>query len=338
MRIRLFLACALVSCAGCTGDDVLSFPGDAGGDGTSGDAAPPEDAAADAAPDATGDAGGGGTDAPEGGVVTGVAYARLVDMSPDALPLDVCFSAPGAAADFSQSQPFLKPRSPGGVSFPQVSAYAATPSGKVGVRVVAPNAADCGTRATGFADVTVTLASQSFSTIVVSGYLVPGDAAAAPLATTALPDDPPILALQEGGMNALLRVLHFAPGAGTLDVGKGDFADGDYMELFSKVAYGGAAAAGGAIDANGYLYPVLLSGDRVGVHVDGATTDLAIFPGVSVNIANIATLFLAAGGATPSVDGGVAPQAIRGVFCANDFAQPLPATDGLNPTCAELAQ
>jgi hypothetical protein len=267
-----------------------------------------------------------------------VAYARVVDMSPDALPFDVCFSAPGAPSDFAESHPFLKARSPGGVSFPQVSAYAATPSGQVAVRVVAPSAADCSTRANGIADFTVSLGSQSFSTVVVSGYLVPGDGAAQPLAVKTLPDDPSILALQEGGMNATLRVLHFAPGQGTLDVGKGDFADGDYMELFAKVAYGGAAASGGPIDANGYLYPVFLSGDRVGVHVDGATTDLAIFPGVSVNIATIATLFLAAGGATPSVDGGLAPEAIRGVFCANDFAQPLPATDGLNPACAELPQ
>jgi hypothetical protein len=261
---------------------------------------------------------------------------RAADLAPDAVPFDVCFSTPGAPGDFSRSQPFLAPHQPAGLTVLDVSSYFATSSGVVGARLVGPGAADCATRVDGLPDRTITLASQSFSTILLQGSL--SDGGATPLALTLLPDDPPLLAIQEGGMAALLRVLHFAPGAGTLDVGTGDLADGDYAELVGKLSYGVTPPAGGAIDANGYLYPVAINGDRVSVHVDGAATDLAVFQNVTVNVANIATLFLAPGGNGPSVDGGETGVAINGVLCANDYAQPAAGGGGLNPTCAPLPQ
>jgi len=321
----LSIVTGLLGCIGVFAcGDVITLAPDAGveaGVDAAPDAAPAADSGSDvAAPvDAAHDAGVDVRDAPP---TLGTSYFRVAHVSPDASAFDLCLSVPDSAADFTKSTPLFAATSPSGVSFSQVTTFMAADPATYGVRFVAPGGG-CSQALTGLADAKLTLPPQAYATVVVRGSVAAGGFGA-----RVAVDDPITGAnkLGDAGPGALLRVLHEAAGVGALDLGKGTLASGNFVAMFSNLAYDANPTAGGSIDANGYLFPTLVQTDTVSVHLDGQTQDLASWAQLVIGYDDVATMFI-----VPPATG----TAVRAVLCTRDYAQPA-AGGVLNPTCALL--
>lgn len=325
-RARLFAAgFGCLTVLACGDQAVTQGPGDAGDGGADAhaadaardggsDSAAPADAASDAGPDAY-----------DSTAVPGTGYFRVAHVSPDASPFDICLSTPGDATDFSASAPLFAPISQSGVAFSQVTTFQAVDPGTYGVRFVAPGGGGCAQALQGLSDAMLTLPTEAYATVIVRGSVAAGGFGA-----RVVTDDGITAAnmLGDAGPGSLLRVLHEAASVGTLDLGTGTLADGDYLPMFTGLTYDTTPAAGGNVDANGYYFPTLIDDTTVSVHTGGQTQDLATWAQIVINYFDVATLFV-----VPPAAGG----AVRAVLCTRDYAQPT--TPGLlNPTCSLLTQ
>jgi hypothetical protein len=168
------------------------------------------------------------------------------------------------------------------------------------VRLVAPNAASCATSLAELPDFTglPALPADGNATVAAIGLL--GDATY-PFQLKAYIDE---AAAPTGKIK--LRFVHDSPGTPAVDVGLGTGTG--FVPLFVNVSYPGIAAAGGSIDANGYLTadpinasvanPVLVTARVNGTTTDALTIPLT-FPAPAGTVATAFATGLLASTATP---------------------------------------
>ena len=205
-------------------------------------------------------------------------HVRVAHLSPDAPAVDFCVEA--GTAGFTG--PVLKSLGAAdGLAYPQVTKYLALDKAAYTVRLVAPNAADCSTSLADLPDYTLPdLPGGTYATVAAVG-LVGG--------TPAFTVKPFVDDHEVASGKAALRFVHASPGTPAVDVGAGSGMD--FTALFVNVAFPDAAAAGGGIDANGYLVTDPLTDATISARVHGTTSDALVIPGVSAPAGTISTAF-----------------------------------------------
>jgi hypothetical protein len=304
------LASTLVLCAACNGSSPAGSPDRDGGipgisdsgDGVADGSAGPVDAGVgEAGDDETGDD-GGAPGPPQ-------ASLRVAQWSPDAPAFDVCvaphgtesfegpfiqalFNAAGASSNDAGS----------GLSYPQVSAYFAVPSGPYDVRVVAADATSCDVPlaldgGVSIADTTdlPALTTASFNTLLATGVVYPWGSDQR-FGLTAIVDD---AVLPNGA--AVVRAINALPSGPTQDFGLGAFA-GAWLPLLTDVKFGAASAEAapneGMVDSNGYLPISPLDDATMSARASaGASSDTAVSHTVTIQENSVSTIIAIGGDA-----------------------------------------
>jgi hypothetical protein len=184
-----------------------------------------------------------GNTTPDGGGET--IQVRVAHLSPDAPAVDVCIKAKGAD-DSTFIGPVLKAAIPAGLAFGQITGYVPLPPGEYTARLVAPNAANCGTPvAAGLPDYDLpALAAGTWATAAAIGQV-----GSSPATFTVKPfvdsrGTPP------ASGKFKIRFVHASPGTPAVDVGVGKGAN--FTRIWQNVSFPNAGAPTGA-DANGFL-------------------------------------------------------------------------------------
>ncbi len=225
--------------------------------------------------------------APSGGLSScslvgdSLAHLRVAHLSPDAPAVDVCVKSHSSMT--WPAKPLLNSLgSTTGLNYPQVTTYVSLPVDAYDVRIVVATATDCSTSAVPDTN-NVAVAAGLYATVAATGDLTVAGTDPA-FALKVFPDDRAVVT----GM-AKLRFIHASPSTPAVDVGVGTGAS--FMKLFADVAFGSTAAAGGAIDANGYLETAPVSDVNVTARIANAATDALTVPGISLPAGAIATAF-----------------------------------------------
>lgn len=276
----LVLACSSSSSAG---NGTTQTGGDGGVTSDSGTPVDNDASSADTGSTGTGDGGASQeTSAP-------TARVRVAHLSPDAPAVDFCLAA---HATTTFSGPVLEAAgNTAGLAYSTITEYLSVPAGQYDVRLVAPGATDCSTSLAGLPDTTSlpTLAAGGSFTVAATGDVT--KAGNDPSFTLqAFVDEATVAA----GM-ASVRFIHASPGTPAVDVGL--VSGSTFTPVFKDVSFGQVAAAGGGIDANGYLVTTPLSGVTLGAAATGTTTVVKSVAGVSVPAGAIVTA-IAIGGKT----------------------------------------
>jgi hypothetical protein len=286
MRNRFVLALAatslaaplLVACSSTSSPGAAGTPTSPAGSDDAGATTPANDASASPPGDASTPPGtNGDSSAPAGPT----ANVRVAHLSPDAPAVDFCLAAHGSG---NFTGPVLKGAGvSAGISYPSVTQYLSVPVGQYDVRLVAPGAADCSTSLAGLPDYTSlpALSANGSFTVAAEGEVTAGGT---PFGLTAYVDDATVTSGK-----AALRFVHASPGTPAVDVGTG--AGSSFAAVYTDVAFGAVATAGGGIDANGYLVTPPLSATELSARAHGATTDALIIASASLPAGAIATAF-----------------------------------------------
>lgn len=202
---------------------------------------------------------------------TGDAQMRFANLVPADASVDVCVKPSGAA---SFGRPILRgggTACPAGVSYAQVTAPFAVPSGKVDVKVV-PSGSTCSANA--LSQATITVSATQSTTVVRMGNEKLGEQLAGFGDATGKAADG----------NLKFRFVHASPGTGALNVGLTDAsrlpADLKTPLIQQPIAYGQGTNTqtkvfGGKTDPDGYLE---LPGSQVNVAIapDGQARAVAL--------------------------------------------------------------
>jgi hypothetical protein len=214
------------------------------------------------------------------------ARIRVAHLSPDAPAVDVCVAQTGSG---TFAGPLLHALGGvAGLSFPQVTTYVDFPIATYDLRIVAAPATACGSRAV--PDTTgVALADGLVATVAALGDLDP--AGSDPAFRLGVFVDDATVQPADGA----LRFVHASPGTPAVDVGL--LGGKSFTAVFTDVAFGNVAAAGGPIDPHGYYVGAPMSMVTVAARPAGTSTDALTVPDVSLPSGAIATAF-AIGGKT----------------------------------------
>jgi hypothetical protein len=210
------------------------------------------------------------------------ALVRVANLTSDAPALDVCLRVHGAdtSAPFDIG-PMLRGRGlAGGLSYPEVSAYAPLPPATYDVRIVAPGANGCAASLGGMPDRLDLPAFEAGSRATLVGV---GSLGKELFALDVHDDDREVNADR-----AKLRFVHASPAVPALDVGLG--AADSFAPVFTNVAFR-AVGGGDGVDANGYRDVPPFSDPSLVVRVAGRTFDTLTAPGFGVAAGNIVSLF-----------------------------------------------
>jgi hypothetical protein len=237
------------------------------------------------------------------------ARIRIAHLSPDAPAVDVCLKTAGGA----YRTPVLAGLgAPGGLQYPQITAYVELPPATYDVRVVRAGEGSCANAAV--ADTTgVAVAKGITATVAAIGVIDRSGAAAHdPGFRLAVFGDATSTTAGKGK----LRFVHASPGTPAVDVGLG--TGHGFQKVFANVSFGdvgrgGALDALGFIEANPFTAPVT-------ARLAGATTDALTVPQVTLPAGAIATAF-AIGNKT-----GQAANPLRVLLCSDGAATGLLST------------
>jgi hypothetical protein len=280
----LVIPCLLVACSSSNGSSGNTSPipdsgagADASGARVDGSTSP----TADAGSTPPGDS-GSTTPSDAGSTAANKALVRVAHLSPGTPAVDFCLAPHGTTTFIGPVLSTIASVSTG-VSYKEVTEYLPVAPSQYDVRIVAPGLTSC---ATGLLPSDITnlpaLAANQSYTLAAEGILAAD--AGVPFALTPYVDDSTV-----ASGKAALRFVHASPGTPAVDVGTG--AGSSFAAVFSNVAYGGIAAAGGGIDANGYLVTAPLSGVELSARAHGTTADALIIPSATLPAGAIATAF-----------------------------------------------
>lgn len=169
-----------------------------------------------------------------------------------------------------------------GVAYPQVTKYLELDAGQYTARLVAPNAADCGSSLAGLPDYALpSLGAGAYATAAAIGLV--GGSGASGFTVKPFVDEPTVPAAK-----AALRFVHASPGTPAVDIGVGSGAS--FAPLFRDVVFGDVGAGAG-VDANGFLVLDPVSSATVSARASGTTVDALSLPGVTLPAGAVASVF-----------------------------------------------
>ena len=287
-------------------------PGDAGGEAGPKDGGGGDTGAGDSGPDAGGNDGGGdasgsdgggdsgagdggtdagGSDGGDGGIV-GKAEFRVAALMPIPGSFDFCWQQSGGAWNGPVMAGWgISTR----LAYQQVTEYVPVPAAATTVRLVAALATDCNTS---LGQVTFTPPAAG-SAFLVSSF-TQGNVAPQ---VKAFPDE--LVAAGAGTrLRAIDAALTTASGGGVIGQPVDFYVAGSVTTvLFDNVAFASTAAAGGSIDADGYLTHDAFAGVDLRVRLHSAA-DLLDVPGFTTTAGHMYSLFTTGvhnlGGTNPS--------------------------------------
>ncbi|MFT3694560.1 MAG: DUF4397 domain-containing protein [Kofleriaceae bacterium] len=208
---------------------------------------------------------------------TGTAHVRVAHLSPDAPAVDFCVASHGTN-DFTG--PILTQNGHlTGLPYANATKYFDLPADQYDVRIVAPNAPDCGTALGGLPDATnlPALADGVSATIAAEGLVAFGSPQAFTL--KAYVDDTTVDATM-----AKLRFIHASPGTPAVDVGIGGGVL--FTSVFSDIAYGNAS-----VTTNGYVTTAPIHAAEISARAHGSLTDALAIKPAELPAGAIATAF-----------------------------------------------
>jgi Domain of unknown function (DUF4397) len=208
---------------------------------------------------------------------------RVAHLSPDAPAVDVCLKA-SSKADFTGVAPTLKGLgATTGLAFGQVTKALEVDAGSYDIRIVAPNAADCGTSLAGLPDFNGnTLTAGSSVTVGAIGFVTKPEGNTNGFTLKAFAND----AAKPEATKTKLRIVHTSPDTPAVDAGL--LAGDVFTPLATNFAYPNAWNAAGA-NAQGYATVDKLSSATLAVRATGQTAIALTIPGVTTNGADIFT-------------------------------------------------
>jgi hypothetical protein len=214
------------------------------------------------------------------GAAPALAHVRVAHLSPDAPAVDVCIAPAGTSAFAGPLLASLGATA--GLSYPQVTVRVDLPEGAYDVRIAAAPAANCNKGVV--PDTTgVTVTGGLSATVAAIGDLtVAGSDPTFHLAVFA--DDTTVASGDEA-----LRFIHAAPSIPPVDVGLG--SGQSFTPVFSDVAFGHAATAGGAIDESGFYVGAPLASQTLSARANGTKTNAIVLTGVDVPAGSIVSAF-----------------------------------------------
>lgn len=209
------------------------------------------------------------------------ARIRVAHLSPDAPAVDVCLKPAGGA----YGRPLLASLgAPGGLVYPQVTAYVELPPARYDARIVRAGDPDGCANAAVADTLGIAVVAGATATVAAIGVLDrSGPAAHDPGFRIAVYGDATATAAGKGK----LRFLHASPGTPAVDVGTG--AGASFARVFANVAFGGFAAHAG-IDALGFAEVGPFTAP-ITARLAGSTADALTVPSVTLAAGQIATAF-----------------------------------------------